>query len=107
MREIAQSLLRDCDSRPESPECGIAHRLNGETHWFEGNFLEARADLGQALTIFDPERDCELAFRFGQDIIVTATASHLSGSRSITVCGREASFAPEHASSPGRSWSVV
>ena len=74
MREIAQIMLRDCRNRPNSPEAGIAHRLSGETHWFAGNFGEARADLERALAIFDPERDRELAFRFGQDVVVTASS---------------------------------
>ena len=74
MREIAQIMLRDCRNRPNSPEAGIAHRLSGETHWFAGNFREARADLERALAIFDSERDRELAFRFGQDVVVTANS---------------------------------
>jgi predicted ATPase len=74
MREIAQIMLRDCRNRPNSPEAGIAHRLSGETHWFAGNFGEARADLERALAIFDPERDRELAFHFGQDVAVTANS---------------------------------
>ena len=72
MREIVEILLRDCESRPESPQAGIAHRLSGETHWFAGNYVQARCDLERALVIFDPERDRELAFRFGQDVGVTA-----------------------------------
>jgi hypothetical protein len=75
MREIAQIMLHDCRNWSNSPEAGIAHRLSGATHWFAGNFGEARADLERALAIFDPERDRELAFRFGQDVVVTAWAS--------------------------------
>ena len=74
MREITQALLRDFQNRGDSPEAGIARRLNGETNWFEGNFVRARADLERALAMFDPERDRDLAFRFGQDVNVTATA---------------------------------
>jgi predicted ATPase len=74
MRELVRTLLDDCESRPVSPEAGVAHRLSGETNWFEGKFAEARADLERALAIFDSGRDRELAFRFGQDVAVTATA---------------------------------
>ena len=72
MRELVQTLLSDCADRAASSEAGVAYRLSGETNWFEGKFVEARIDLERALAIFDPERDHELAFRFGQDVIVTA-----------------------------------
>ncbi len=42
------------------------------TQWFTGNYIEARSHLEQALAIFDPERDRDLAFRFGQDVGVSA-----------------------------------
>ena len=53
MRELVRTLLDDCESRPVSPEAGVAHRLSGETNWFEGKFAEARADLERALAIFE------------------------------------------------------
>ena len=72
MREPAQAFLRDVESQPRSPEAGVAHRVYGVTQWFAGNFIEARSHLEQALAIFDPERDRDLAFRFGQDVGVSA-----------------------------------
>lgn len=72
MREPAQAFLRDVESQPCSPEAGVAHRVYGVTRWFGGNFIEARSHLDQALAIFDPERDRDLAFRFGQDVGVSA-----------------------------------
>src|SRR5208282_6735538 len=39
---------------------------------FAGDFIEARSHLEQAVAIFDPERDRDLAFRFGQDVGVSA-----------------------------------
>ena len=72
MCEPAQALLRDVQSRPGSPEAGVAHRVNGVTRWFAGDYSEARSHLEQALAIFDPERDRDLAFRFGQDVGVSA-----------------------------------
>ncbi len=38
------------------------------THWFEGNFREARRYLGQALANGDGGRDREILYRFGQDV---------------------------------------
>ena len=72
MREPAQAFLRDVESRPGSPEAGVAHRAYGVTQWFTGNFIEARSHLERALAIFDPEQDRDLAFRFGQDVGVSA-----------------------------------
>ena len=72
MRAPAQAFLRDVESQPRSPEAGVAHRVYGVTQWFAGNFIEARSHLEQALAIFDPERDRDLAFRFGQDVGVSA-----------------------------------
>ena len=74
MRELAAAMLRDCATRPQSGEAGVAHRIDGVTQWFAGEFVEAREHLEQALAIFDPERDRDLAFRFGQDVGVSAMA---------------------------------
>jgi hypothetical protein len=74
MREVVQALLRDCEDKPTSPEAGIAHRLAGTTNWYAGNFEEARGNLDQALAIFDPQRDRDLAYRFGHDVGVAEMA---------------------------------
>ena len=74
MREVAQALLRDCESQPKSPEAGIAHRLAGTTNWYAGDFEEARVHLEHALAIFDPQRDRDLAYRFGHDVGVAEMA---------------------------------
>ncbi|HME86587.1 MAG TPA: adenylate/guanylate cyclase domain-containing protein [Roseiarcus sp.] len=72
MRVPALAFLRDVESQPTSAEAGIAHRAYGVTQWFAGDFIEARSHLEQAVAIFDPERDRDLAFRFGQDVGVSA-----------------------------------
>jgi class 3 adenylate cyclase/predicted ATPase len=74
MRELSAAMLRDCERRPQSGEASIAHRMRGVTHWFAGEFAASRGHLEQATAIFDPERDGNLAFRFGQDPGVVATA---------------------------------
>ena len=58
---------RDFEARPESPEAGIAQRILGATHRFAGEYVEARDHLERALALFQPGRDDDLAFRFGQD----------------------------------------
>ena len=74
MQEVVQALLRDCEDRPASPEASIAHRLAGTTNWYAGDFEEARKHLEHALAIFDPQRDRDLAHRFGHDVGVAEMA---------------------------------
>jgi class 3 adenylate cyclase/predicted ATPase len=72
MREIAEEFLRDAECRPGLPEASVANRVFGGTCWFQGDFVAARRHLEQALAGYDPKRDCGLAFRFGQDVVVSA-----------------------------------
>jgi class 3 adenylate cyclase/predicted ATPase len=74
MRKLASAVLRDCASRPKSGEASIAQRMSGLTEWFAGEFVAARAHVEQALEIFDPQRDGDLAVRLGQDVGVSAMA---------------------------------
>ena len=67
-RPSSLALRRD----PNSPEAGVAHRILGTTHCFAGEYAEAREHLERALTLFQPGRDDDLAFRFGQDAGVAA-----------------------------------
>ena len=59
-------------ARPDSPEAGVAHRTAGITHWFAGEYRDAREHLERALALFQPGRDDDLAFSFGQDAGVAA-----------------------------------
>jgi len=74
MRAQAAACLADVEPRPDSPETGVAHRVQGITHWFAGEFVEARDHLERALALFQPGRDDEMAFRFGPDPGVAAMA---------------------------------
>jgi predicted ATPase len=47
----------------------------GVTHQFAGEFVEARDHLERALTLFEPGRDDDLAYRFGFDVGVAAMAN--------------------------------
>jgi predicted ATPase len=67
MRAYAEAFLSDVEARPDSPEAGVAHRTAGVTHLFAGEHVEARDQLERALAIFQPGRDDDLVFRFGQD----------------------------------------
>ena len=72
MRAHAATFLSDVEARPDSPEAGIAHRVQGVTHWFAGEFLQAQQHIERALALFQPGRDDDLAFRFGIDAGVGA-----------------------------------
>ena len=72
MRAHAAAFLGHVETRPESAEAGIAHRIVGSTHWFAGEYVEAQEHLEWALALFQPGRDDDLAFRFGQDPGVAA-----------------------------------
>jgi predicted ATPase len=72
MKAHAAAFLRDVAARPDSPEAGVAHRNVGSTHWYAGEYREARSHLEQALALFKPGRDDELALRFGHDVGVAA-----------------------------------
>src|SRR5271166_2769324 len=72
MRTHAAAFLAGVAARPDSPEAGVAHRVVGTTHCFAGEYAEARDHLEHALTLFQPGRDNDLAFRFGQDAGVAA-----------------------------------
>jgi class 3 adenylate cyclase/predicted ATPase len=72
MREHSTAFLSDVEARPDSPEAGVAHRMAGITHWFAGEYLEAREHIERALALFQPGRDDDLAFRFGHDAGVAA-----------------------------------
>jgi class 3 adenylate cyclase/predicted ATPase len=74
MRELSATMLRDCERRPQSGEASVAHRMRGVTYWFAGEFVAAHGHLEQAAAIFVPERDRDLAFRFGLDPGIVATA---------------------------------
>jgi predicted ATPase len=67
MRVHAAAVLAHVEARPESAEACVAHRAQGITHWFAGEFLESRQHLERALALFQPGRDDDLSFRFGQD----------------------------------------
>ena len=72
MRGHSAAFLSDVETRPDSPEAGVAHRTAGMTHWFAGEYREGREHLERALAWFQPGRDDDLMFRFGIDAGVAA-----------------------------------
>ena len=73
-REIAETFLREAERGALTTECGFGHRLVGFTCLRQGDFIGAQANLVEALSIYDPERDREAMFRFGPDTGAIARA---------------------------------
>jgi hypothetical protein len=66
-REIAETFLREAERGARTTECGVGRRLVGMTCLSQGDFIEAQANLVEALTIYNLERDREAMFRLAQD----------------------------------------
>jgi predicted ATPase len=75
MKRHAAVSLRDVETKRDSPEAGVAHRITGITCWFAGEFVEAQGHLDRALALFEPGRDDDQAFHFGLDGGVAALAN--------------------------------
>jgi len=73
-REIAETFLREAEREARITECGVARRLVGFTCFWQGDFIEAQSNFVEALSIYDPERNHEAMFRFGQDTGAAARA---------------------------------
>jgi class 3 adenylate cyclase/predicted ATPase len=67
-REIAETFLREAERGAGTMECEVGRRFVGLTSLFQGHLVEAQANLVEALSTYDPERDHEARFRFGGDI---------------------------------------
>jgi class 3 adenylate cyclase/predicted ATPase len=72
MRDVTGVFLRETRNRRGIAESGIAHRVAGLTHLFEGNLLAAQPYFEHACVAFDAEPDRGLASLFGHDIGVAA-----------------------------------
>jgi predicted ATPase len=73
-REIAETFLREAECGARTTECGYGRRLVAFTCLWQGDFIEAQANLIEALSIYDPQRDREARFRFGPDTGAAARA---------------------------------
>ncbi len=72
MAEAAQAFLDDATSKPDLPYVGVAHRAYGVTRWYLGDYLTGQWHLERAFSLYDPERDRPLAFKFAQDAGLSA-----------------------------------
>jgi adenylate cyclase len=79
-REIAETFLREAERGARTTECGFGRRLLGHTCLYQGDFIEAQANLVAALSIYDSERDREARFRFDLDTGAAARV-HLANTK--------------------------
>ena len=92
-REIAETFLREAERGAWTTECGFGRRLLGSTCLWQGDFIEAQANLVEALNIYDPKRvrgassGAELGLRIAGE---TARPSSPSPSGSSVRSGRRA-----------------
>jgi predicted ATPase len=66
-REIAETFLREARNGARATELAVGCHYLGMTCLWQGEFIEAQANLEEALRRYDPERDREAKFRFGID----------------------------------------
>ena len=74
MRAHAETFLATSRRYPIRPRPASLTATAGITHWFAGEYREARDHLERALALFQPGRDDDLAFRFGHDAGVGGNA---------------------------------
>jgi predicted ATPase len=72
-RETAESFLRDAENEGRMTEASVARRNVGAARLYQGDLIGGRTNLGEALRIYDPQRDRDAKFRFGVDTGAAAT----------------------------------
>ena len=73
-RDTAESFLREAETERRMTEAAVARRSVGLARLWQGDLIGAEADLAEALTTSDAERDREAKFRFTADNSVAAAA---------------------------------
>ena len=63
--ELAEELLRRAQSAHDPALLTYAQIARGTTSYWMGEFLQTRANLENAITLYDPERHRPLIFRYG------------------------------------------
>jgi hypothetical protein len=73
-RETAERFLRDAENAGRMTEAAVARCIVGVVRLWQGDLIDARTNLSEALRIYDRERDRDAKFRFGMDTAVGATS---------------------------------
>jgi class 3 adenylate cyclase/predicted ATPase len=73
-KETAESFLSEAENGGRITEASVARRNVGMARLWQGDFIDARTNLAEALRIYDPERDRGTRLRFGADSGAAAAA---------------------------------
>jgi class 3 adenylate cyclase/predicted ATPase len=73
-KETAESFLSEAENVARITEASVARRNVGMARLWQGDFVDARTNLAEALRIYDPERDRGTRLRFGADSGAAAAA---------------------------------
>ena len=73
-KETAESFLSEAENEGRITEASVARRNVGMARLWQGDFIDARTNLAEALRIYDPERDRGTRLRFGADSGAAAAA---------------------------------
>ena len=73
-KETAESFLSEAENEGRIMEASVARRNVGMARLWQGDFIDARTKLAEALRIYDPERDRGTRLRFGADSGAAAAA---------------------------------
>jgi hypothetical protein len=72
-QETAAAFLREAEKAAQMPEVATARRIMGLARLWQGEFLDARAHLMEALRVCDPQWDRDIRSRIGHDTRACAT----------------------------------
>jgi tetratricopeptide (TPR) repeat protein len=75
-REIAETFLREAERGARTAERGFGRRLLRSTCLWQGDFIEAQANLVEALSIYDLERDREVIKLIGLGPAARTSLAH-------------------------------
>ena len=64
MREHAARFMRNPGEDPKSLNAWVAHRVNGMTHWYAGEYVEARGSFDRAFAAYEPKDESDPSNRF-------------------------------------------
>jgi class 3 adenylate cyclase/predicted ATPase len=108
--ETAESFLREAKNEGQMTESAVARRCVGLARLYQGDLIDAEANLAESLKVYDPERDRDAKFRFSTDVAAGAAgylplASWALGNveRAQTLGGEALARADEVAHAPTRA----
>ena len=72
-RRIAAAMLGELKIEARSPDLAVAHRVMGLTFFLQGEFIEAKNHIEEALRLYDPRWDRDTKVRVNHDTSSAAT----------------------------------